>query len=533
MRHSLDEVVRRARGFNEGRRYVRAVLGEPIRFGSSVAAVRERMANRAGAFLETVERTVFSYAASPYRPLLDMAEIDLDRLRTLVAEQGIEKALHVLARRGVYVSIEEFKRQRDLRRGERIYRLGEAAFRNPIGTSGLSARSGGTRGPGTTTVIAPSNHRLGAQHLELALSAYGLQGAPVIVWLAYAHGAALWSVLALLATGHPVPYWFSQIPVAVAGRSYVYARYLGVRASALLLGRRVPAATHVAIGQELSVLGRVLDETRRGQRWGIITTPSSALRLALAAKRAGQTLEGVTFVSIAEPLTPAKLTAIQSVGARAFSSLGFTEHGRATYGCGAPNGADDGHVCLDATAVIQRRRPVDRMGTEVDALLFTALQPDSRSILLNVETGDYATLTRRSCGCPLETLGWTEHLTDIRSFEKLNAEGPPFAGSRLISLVEDILPDRFGGDATDYQLLEEEDDEGFTRLNILVHPRLGLIDEQRLLACAIEQLWTTHGVISARIWTEAGTVKVRRAEPMLTEAGKLLPLHHLSAKPRS
>jgi hypothetical protein len=76
---------------------------------------------------------------------------------------------------------------------------------------------------------------------------------------------------------------------------------------------------------------------------------------------------------------------------------------------------------------------IDHLGTEVDALLFSALRPYARKILLNMETGDYASIVQRQCGCPLESLGWTDHLQDIRSFEKLNAVGRMFFGSALYS----------------------------------------------------------------------------------------------------
>jgi len=97
--------------------------------------------------------------------------------------------------------------------------------------------------------------------------------------------------------------------------------------------------------------------------------------------------------------------------------------------------SDETHVCGDAVAVVERRRPVDRFGSEVEALLFTSLLPDARKVLLNVETGDYAAVTRRACGCLLESAGWTQQFAGIRSFEKLNAEGRRFFGSQIISLV--------------------------------------------------------------------------------------------------
>jgi phenylacetate-coenzyme A ligase PaaK-like adenylate-forming protein len=296
-----------------------------------------------------------------------------------------------------------------------------------------------------------------------------------------------------------------------------------MRVWAGLHGTRLPVPMHVPLAEPSGIMRWI--SGLRGRGGGIFTTPSSALRLALTAARTGADLAGLVFITIGEPLTPVKRAGIQAVGARAFSSLGFTEFGRATYGCSVPASPDDTHIVEDAVAVIQRRRAVDRMGTEVDALLFTALRPDARKILLNMETGDYAAMNARRCGCPLEAVGWTRHLEGIRSFEKLNAEGRLFFGSELITLVEDVLPRRFGGDATDYQLIEQEDREGFTRLSVLVHPRLA-VDEHALLAC-VEDTFRSADRSSAQTWQDAGTIQVRRAVPIMTGAGKVMALHHL------
>lgn len=187
---------------------------------------------------------------------------------------------------------------------------------------------------------------------------------------------------------------------------------------------------------------------------------------------------------------------------------------------------DDTHICRDVVAVITRRRPVDSLGSEVNALLFTSLQPSARRILFNMETGDYAQMTAYECGCLLQTLGWTERLEEIRSFEKLNAEGRFFLGSHVIPVVEEVLPRQFGGDATDYQLLEHEDGEGFTRMSLLVHPRLGVVDEQAILKY-VEHTFMECCHTCARVWKEVGTLRVERAAPIPTRGGKFLPLHHL------
>jgi hypothetical protein len=516
--------LRALRDAQVGVSYVRALLRPPIERERAASTIRARTARREERFLEMMERTIFAFPGSAYRPLLEAAGYDFGRVRALVGQRGVEESLRQLSRDGVYVSIEEFKGSAHARRGDRVFRFDERAFRNPLAPSGLQASSGGTRSRGILTTISFANHRLGAEHLAAALDAYELWRRPIAVWLAVGHGASLWSVLALAAMSNPPRQWFSQLARRVGGTAQTRAYEMAIRFAARAHGVTLPSLTYVPIGQEPRILEWIAAKVGDAG-CGIITTPSSALRLALAARRNGVKLPRVTFITIAEPLTQTKLDAIQAAGASAFSSLGFTEFGRATYGCASPAGPDDTHLCKDAVAVIQRRRAVDQNGTEVDALLFTALGTDSRRTLLNMETGDYATLFTRQCGCPLESLGWTDHLMNIRSFEKLNAEGRLFFGSNLIRLVEEVLPHRFGGDPTDYQLVEREDGEGFTRLEVLVHPRLGPIDEPAALECVEQNLDVS--VDGTAVWNAAGTVVVRRAEPMLTKAGKLMPLHHL------
>jgi hypothetical protein len=281
----------------------------------------------------------------------------------------------------------------------------------------------------------------------------------------------------------------------------------------------------VPFGEEASVLRWIKEEA--GQRGcSIHTTASLALRLARAAQQASVSLRGVTFITGGEPLTRAKLAVIHSVGGRAFSVFAFTEFGKAALGCASPRSADDHHICRDVVAVIARRRVVDSLGSEVDALLFTSLQPSARRVLLNMESGDYARMSTYRCGCLLETVGWTEHLEEIRSFEKLNAEGRFFLGSHVITLVEEVLPRRFGGGPADYQLVEHEDGEGFTRMSLLVHPSLGPVNEVALLEY-VERTFEDYCHVCARVWKEVGTLRVQRAAPVPTQRGKLLPLHHL------
>ena len=99
----------------------------------------------------------------------------------------------------------------------------------------------------------------------------------------------------------------------------------------------------------------------------------------------------------------------------------------------------------------------------------SSLRASAPLVLINVSLGDQAT-ARAPCGCPLGALGWTTHLATIRSHEKLTAGGMTFLDTDLIRVLEEVLPARFGGAPTDYQLVEEEAADGRPRLRLLVHP---------------------------------------------------------------
>ncbi len=507
--------------------HARKLLRTNVTLADAIASVRSGLVARHEPVLDTIERGIFGFSRSPFRPLLEAAGYDWPRVKTLIAAQGIEETLRHLSRDGVFVSIEEFKGLQEARRGRHVFRFQADDFVNPLVQSGLHASSGGTRSKGIPTMIPIENHLMGARHLAIALAAYSLEDAPIVLWMSIDHGATDWAVLALAAMGKTPSHWFTQRRGGPAGLFQLPYRLL-IKAWGAMLGLRLPQPTYAPFGDEARVLRAIAGYQRA---CGVFTTASSALRLAIQAKQTGIGLDHVTFLTIGEPLTPAKLQSIQASGARAFSSLGFTEFGRATYGCASPASPDDTHICKDAVAVIQRRRTADRLGGEVDALLFTTLRPDARRILLNVETGDYARLTSRRCGCLLETIGWTEHLEGIRSFEKLTAEGRGFLGTEVIALVEEVLPGRFGGDPTDYQLVEQEDGDGFTRLSVLVHPGLGAVDEAAILHCVERALMSMNDRRGVPVWKAAETLRVRREAPLMTKAGKLMPLHHLGAQP--
>jgi hypothetical protein len=147
--------------------------------------------------------------------------------------------------------------------------------------------------------------------------------------------------------------------------------------------------------------------------------------------------------------------------------------------------------------------------------------------MLNVETDDYGVIEKRSCGCPMESYGFTEHLRHIRSFRKLTGEGMTLVGSDMVHILEEVLPARFGGSPLDYQLLEEGDDTGFTRLSLVVSPRIEIADERAVIEAVLEALGRSSPAadLARAIWSQARTLTVKRMEPVSTARGKLMPLH--------
>jgi hypothetical protein len=108
-----------------------------------------------------------------------------------------------------------------------------------------------------------------------------------------------------------------------------------------------------------------------------------------------------------------------------------------------------------------------------------------------------------------------------------------FLGHDLIRLVEEVLPARFGGGPTDYQFVEVERD-GLPRVDLLVSPRLGPLDEPAVAAAVLAFLDHIPGAAQTDFgdrWRQGGTLAIRRAEPLHTAASKVLALH--VARPRA
>ena len=199
-------------------------------------------------------------------------------------------------------------------------------------------------------------------------------------------------------------------------------------------------------------------------------------------------------------------------------------------GCGCPQAAvvDDTHLFHDSIALIQRRRIVEPSEMQVDAFVFTSLLPSSPKILLNVENDDYGVIETAKCGCIFNQLGLTKHISHIRSFSKLTGRGMTILGSDFVRILEEVLPQKYGGAPTDYQLQEEEDDKGAVHLRLIINPSVGEINEREVIYTVLGELQKeAHGgKLASGLWSQAGALQIKRSVPV-SSYGKIIPLHLL------
>jgi hypothetical protein len=367
-------------------------------------------------------------------------------------------------------------------------------------------------------------------HELITYQAHGVVDIPKVLWRGVLpDGSGIDNTLKLSSWGRPPQKWFTPLgpyDMDPSALKYRLATLLTV-IIAKLVGVRLPWPQEVKV-EEADVVARwTFDALSKHGACLVLAPASRALRVCVAAREAGLDLTGAIFRIAGEPISSAKVRGIERSGARVFTTYGFAELGRVGMGCSRPIDASDVHLSKSICAMIPHHRLVPGTDISVPAFNFTSILPTAPKILLNTESDDYGVIENRTCGCPLEELGLTEHLREIRSFQKLTGEGVSLVASEMVNVLEEVLPARFGGSPLDYQLLEEEDDEGFTRVSLLVHPSLQIRDNQEVVDVVLSAMSKSSAMADTarNIWEQSNTFRVRREKPVWTGRGKLMSLY--------
>jgi hypothetical protein len=526
------------------KKYLRFVSGLPKFFKNRISpeealeqarkVLKERVSRRQDNFLRLTERGIFDYPSSPYLPLLRNRKIGLEDIKKWVGSDGIEQTLLKLQSEGICFTVDEFKGKTKVEREGLKFEVNEKAFDNPFVSEAYEVRSGATRSAGTRIRIDFDYLIQRSLYDAFILNLHDSLTSPIANWFPVFPGApGINSSLRFARIGNPPEKWFSQ--VKKSNLKVNWEKRWGVRYiffMSHLMGVPLAKPEFINLNKAYDVARWAASMLNEHPNCVIYTFASSAVRVCMAAQEAGLNIRGTRFLVTGEPLTPQKKKEIMDTGGRAVPIYGISEAGVIAAGCPQPYpDSDSCHFLKDTNAVITHRLLPAHSDAEVDSFLFTSLLYESPKILLNVGMGDYGKVWNEPCSCEFGRLGFDVHVSRIRSYEKLTGEGVTFVDTDFINIIEKELPRRYGGQSTDYQLVEEEDVRGLTRLKLLISPRVGNVDEQEVVETFIQLLkmsecspesWTQSG---SDIWAQARTLRVKRGYPIPTRSGKILPFH--------
>jgi hypothetical protein len=501
--------------------------------------IKQRVAAREENFVNLVEKGIFQNPASPYLKLLQPKKIEFEDVKLWIAQEGLERTLRLLESEGVYFTVDEFKGRNPVKRNGFEFQCEPAMFDNPFLSYVYEVQSGATRSAGTRVRIDFDYLHQRSLYDALLLDIHGCLTAPVANWFPVFPGApGINSSLRFAHIGNPARKWFSQVDETKL--DVTWERRFGIKLIYFLsrmFGSPLAEAEFVGLHDAARVVewaSQMLDEQGRCV---IYTFAASAVRVCIAAAESGISLRGAKFLVTGEPLTPQKRKEIESTGAAAVPVYGISEAGVIAAGCNRPHGESDHcHLYSDTTAIIPHECRVAHSDATVDSYLFTSILYEAPKLLLNVGMGDFGEIYTEPCDCGFGKVGFNVHLSNIRSYEKLTGEGVTVVDTDFLWIIEKKLPTMFGGRSTDYQLIETEDSIGLPRLELLISPSVGPIDEAHvvntfmsLLKRAEDKGWAQSGT---EMWRQSGMVKTVRAFPLPTASGKILPFHLVKPQKR-
>jgi hypothetical protein len=507
-------------------------LRETMTVEQAKSKIEKAMELRASTFLNLTRQRIYGQPNSPYLKLLKLAGCGFSDLETHVRRNGLEATLEKLAKEGVYLTADEYKGKHEIIRGGQRLSVRPADFDRPNSGPGLMTQSSGTRNRPVRALISLDWLSIRALGFGVFFDAHDLFSCvhaiyePILPVTTGIH-----NILQNAKFGITTDRWFAYgIPTNGLLEAW-YHRFVTrlVVVTGRRLGHRFPNPHFINRSPMRLLVNWASESQKRGYGCCIKTTASNATRIARTAWEMGVSLNDTRFISTGEPFTESKHESIKRVGANAIPRYSYG--GGISVGLGCANRAflDEVHVNQHFLAMIQHPRPVTSQGGFVHPLLCTTLSPSAPKLLLNVDNGDYATLIKRNCGCALEKAGLRLHLHNIRSYEKLTSEGMNYFYGDLFELLEKHLPSEFGGSSGDYQLVEEEDGTGQTRLTLVVHPEVRELDIERILSRLRTHLalGSSGNRFMTKIWESAGTFRVKRQIPYVSSRGKILPLHIL------
>ena len=487
--------------------------------------IRQTLERRESIWLNTLRRTIFSNRSNPYHIMFNLAGYGYDDLAERVRRNRLEGTLRELRHARVYLDHDEFKGIKPIiRYGQEIISTPEH-FSNPLVTGWFQGNSGGSRSAGTLTCTGTEQlvHLTG--YASLHAEEFELDGIPyVIARPGLPSIAGLLFCLLYSRLGSDVGPWFtfggevsnSIHYLLLTNYIVALARWRGFPAP---FPENLPANDFTPVARWISKL------PRRERRCALQVVASTGVRIATAALEKDLDISGTLVFSGGEALTEGKRRTIESTGAKVFPAYWISELGQIGHSCKNMNSGNCIHLFSDSNAVISEIRKDPLSQSDVNSLLFTTLLPHAPYILVNVEMQDAGVLEEGPCDCVFGKVGFTRRIRGIYSYVKLSGQGMTLVGTDIVHILEVDLPKKFGGAPGDYQLIEQEGKHQ-TELVLHISPRTGVKSPEIVKHHMLQLLRKYNGgALAWRVWKYSDAMKAVIAEPLITKAGKLLPLH--------
>ena len=504
-----------------------AYLRHPLTFDTARASLTERLGRRDEYFLEKLRLDIYDRPSSPYFELLRHAGCEFGDIQSGVRRDGIEATLLRLFQAGVYLTIDEFKGRKVARRGSTEIVVRPEMLQSPRASYHLPSLSGGSRGKGTPVMTDLDFIRTCAANSAVSLGVRGGHHWRKVVW--ESPGAGLrFRTVKYAGFGDPPAATFSQVDPGSADIGSYFRWNLRLMSwVGRLAGRPIPWPAYASLSDPSPLAKCLREMLRAGETPHVQTFPGSAVALTRWAVENDCDISGTWLTVSGEPITRARVATMRAAGCHVIPRYGSMETGAIGYGCADGEHPDDMHLLTDIHAMIHAGGDDQKIGLPPNALLITSLHPRAPFVMLNLSMGDQAEMRERRCGCPLEEAGWVRHVWNVRSFEKLTSGSVTFEGTELIPVLEEVLPARFGGGPTDYQLVEAERADGEPAFHLIVHPILGELDEQVIaeeFLSALSRVSASNAMMVRR-WRDGRTLTVERRAPSMTRTGKINYLH--------
>jgi hypothetical protein len=508
---------------------LRDFFEDTITIERSKQVISARIRNRSNNFLEIVQKAIYENPTSPYLKLLRIAGCEFGDIEKDVNKDGIEGALQKLLAAGVYLSFEEFKKGGEVVRGSQRLQFKPADFDNPFVPILMQKSSSGSRSGGTRTTFDIKSLTESCYRRLPMLIANKTIDKPVSIYKPILPASSgISNLLQQWKVGHPAVHWFTPVNekhVRASFRDRLALKYIIY--GSLLWGARLARPEYVDLNDPFKVAQWMSETKKKSGGCCLITSVSPAVKVSHAAIQNGLDIEGTQFNVSGEPLTEAKYKQITASGATVTTRYTMSETSGMGYGCAYSKPIDDVHHFHDSTAIIQHPKKIVFNDNEitVNAFVCTTLLSTSPKILLNIESDDYGSMENRSCDCIFGQLGYNTHIHHIRSYAKVTGVGMTIIDTDLVYILEEVLPKKYGGSSSDFQLLEEEDNQGRTQLNLIISPSIGTIKEDDVVATVLFELSRIPrgGRLAAGVWGQEKTLRVKRMIP-ISNNGKIMTL---------